>query len=375
MDFSRLALALQGFGEGVQGRGVQFNQQLEEQRKAQEQERRDAWMGSNRQMLSLLNAGDTEGALRIGVHRQQAVEKLGGDPSDSLMINKMLNSGDPAKIKEAATLMKAIDDKFVGMGKLNPMEKPEKREIVKDAYGANRYADTGELVIASDEEALREIKTQKQIANDQQRLKLNLEIEKLRKEIQGGGGLDFKDLQSLQKEVTNLTKDTSKIMAAALSLTKLSETKSPTDQLAAIFTFMKALDPTSVVREGEQEMAVRTGGITDTLLTYVESLESGKKLPDAVFNNMVKTAQRLANESVYGARETVTGYLDAFGDRIPAKTYKETMARLPKPFAMQEQQAQSTNPNTMTTDQRGTSVSMGVPGAPSGGGFRIIGVE
>ena len=36
---------------------------------------------------------------------------------------------------------------------------------------------------------------------------------------------------------------------------KISETKSATDQLAAIFTFMKVLDPTSVVREGEQESA------------------------------------------------------------------------------------------------------------------------
>lgn len=48
--------------------------------------------------------------------------------------------------------------------------------------------------------------------------------------------------------------------------------------LAAIFAFMKALDPESVVREGEQELARRTNGPADWLVGYAQSLTGGGSL-------------------------------------------------------------------------------------------------
>ena len=69
------------------------------------------------------------------------------------------------------------------------------------------------------------------------------------------GKIEFKEFRTLNNDVTALIKEPLKIRRAAERLEKIGETKSPTDQLAAIFTFMKALDPTSVVREGEQQAA------------------------------------------------------------------------------------------------------------------------
>ena len=48
--------------------------------------------------------------------------------------------------------------------------------------------------------------------------------------------------------------------------------------LSMIFAYMKMLDPTSVVREGEQDQAKRTGGAADWLVNYVESLKGGGSL-------------------------------------------------------------------------------------------------
>lgn len=144
--------------------------------------------------------------------------------------------------------------------------------------------------------------------------------------------LDFKDLRSINNDVTGLTKDTQKITEAASRLAKVSETKSSTDQLAAIFTFMKALDPTSVVREGEQDQARRTGGVTDMFVGYINQIKGQGALPPEVFDEMVRTAQRLGNQAITNTSEQVQGYLKPYGDRIPEKEREDLLSRIPKPF-------------------------------------------
>ena len=50
--------------------------------------------------------------------------------------------------------------------------------------------------------------------------------------------------------------------------------------LSMIFAYMKMLDPTSVVRESEQDQARRTGGAADWLINYVSMLQGGGSLKD-----------------------------------------------------------------------------------------------
>lgn len=65
--------------------------------------------------------------------------------------------------------------------------------------------------------------------------------------------------------------------------------------ISAVFSFMKALDPTSVVREGEFAVTANAGGLYDRLQTKMEGYKDGDLLPDAVKREMYAVATELMN--------------------------------------------------------------------------------
>jgi hypothetical protein len=85
----KIALALQGFGAGVQGRGSEFLQQLDERRK-------DALLQDAIQVQNSLESGDVSRARNLLVNRVESINKLGGDPSDTMGVLQKLASGDTA---------------------------------------------------------------------------------------------------------------------------------------------------------------------------------------------------------------------------------------------------------------------------------------
>ena len=137
------------------------------------------------------------------------------------------------------------------------------------------------------------------------------------------------DITSINKAVTDLTKDASNIISSARRLKALEESNSPTDQLAAIFEFMRALDPNSVVREGEQQMAVRTGGPADALVSMVNNLAGEGKLTPTAFANMVRTAETLAADAADSAKTKVKGFLEPYGDMINPERRRSYEERIP----------------------------------------------
>ena len=149
--------------------------------------------------------------------------------------------------------------------------------------------------------------------------------------------LSIKDKITLNKEFTTLTKDTKGIHAAAASLATLRKTATATDKLAAIFKFMKSLDPTSVVREGEQQMAVRTGGATDVMVGYINSIKGEGSLSETSFTNMVNTAKNLANSAINSSTPEIEKYLATFGDDLSPNFKKAMMNRMPPAFGMKDQ--------------------------------------
>jgi hypothetical protein len=113
--------------------------------------------------------------------------------------------------------------------------------------------------------------------------------------------------------------------------------------LAMIFAFMKMLDPSSVVRESEQDQARATGGAADWLITYVTSLQGSGSLTDqqrTSFRNLAMQYYKESTDDVVtlNSKELEKGSLYGFEDNI-LKTYLITpkkfditgyMARLPK---------------------------------------------
>jgi hypothetical protein len=144
--------------------------------------------------------------------------------------------------------------------------------------------------------------------------------------------VDAKTRQGINKDVTALLKDARGINTAAKDLIKLQQGSSPTDQLAAIFKFMKSLDPTSVVREGEQQMARSTGGPADALVGYIKQIQGEGGLTPQAFRNMVETAKNLSDSAVVAANIEMQSYLDAYEDTLPQSFKSFLKKRVPALF-------------------------------------------
>lgn len=102
----------------------------------------------------------------------------------------------------------------------------------------------------------------------------------------------------------------------ANKLIQLLDSDSPTGakDLAAIFTFMKALDPRSTVREGEADAASSVGGFLSTITSLGDKVAKGQKLSPEAREQIKqaaillgKTAAKTYNDQIASVRETYEG--------------------------------------------------------------------
>lgn len=155
------------------------------------------------------------------------------------------------------------------------------------------------------------------------------------------GGLDYKDIQGLNKDFTSLLKDTTSIYKTANDLTILSEIEGGAPSIAMVYKFMKALDPASVVREGEFAIAENSSGVPDAVRNYYNKLAHGERLSDSATKNFVHTAQLLANNAIDASSTEFGTLLDTYGETIPAKLKDKFSARIPTPFEIIEAEVQA----------------------------------
>ena len=153
--------------------------------------------------------------------------------------------------------------------------------------------------------------------------------------------LDAKTRQGINKDITQLTKDTKLIYNTAKDLEKLSSIKSGPASIAMVFKFMKALDPTSVVREGEFATAENSAGVPEAVRNIYNKVASGERLGDKQQKEFVDTAKKLANSAINSSEEEVGSFLDTFEDTLPKTFSEKVKGRLPKPFDMPEEVATS----------------------------------
>ena len=258
-----------------------------------------------------LQQGNQQGATSFLIDRARKIKEDGGDPSDTLELMREIT----VNPQQAFGKIQALTDAFKPQG--------QKLEF-KEGFVFNPQ--TGEV-------------TRPKIV-DEIRLKQNQGVK-----------LTTDDKLKYNKEVTNFLKDTKKINQAAKDLTALQSTSSPTDQLAAIFKFMKSLDPTSVVREGEQQMARSTGGPADAFIGYINQVKGEGGLTPVAFKNMVNTAITLSNASVDGSVIEVGEFLDTFGDDIGQNFRTKLMDRIPEKIQITDEtkEPQSDASNSFTS--------------------------
>ena len=171
---------------------------------------------------------------------------------------------------------------------------------------------------------------------------INPELKSKLEEVKANPTLDFKDRQSLNKDFTALTKDTKLIRNTAKDLEKLSKINSGPAALAMVFKFMKALDPTSVVREGEQANAENSAGVPEAVRNMYNKVMSGARLGDEQMKQFVFTAKSLANSAIDSSESEISGFLDTFEDTIPKGFRDSLLKRIPARFDIQAQEKTST---------------------------------
>jgi hypothetical protein len=103
----------------------------------------------------------------------------------------------------------------------------------------------------------------------------------------------------LRKEWNNLTGDYRKIGSAWAKVRDAGANPSAANDIALIFGYMKMLDPTSVVREGEFATAQNAGNIpTRIWALYNQMLDSGQRLTDAQRQDFLRSAYGVIKSQV-----------------------------------------------------------------------------
>lgn len=223
------------------------------------------------------------------------------------------------------------------------------------ALGAEKYFDiTGERAKLEAQLAGQDIERDKLVVQQQEgaanraarlqaaQIRASATLADAAAKLQAGQQLGAKDLRQINSDLTTFTKDHAGMYSAAKDLETLKARNTPASQLAAIFKYMKALDPTSVVREGEQVMVQRTDGVFGTMANYVSQLQSGQRLNPKQMEDLEFTAKGLADSQAGTVNQTIDEYLSAYGDTIPASQKKLLEARKPKLFG--QAQAQKAQP-------------------------------
>jgi len=152
--------------------------------------------------------------------------------------------------------------------------KKKDRKMVKGADGFNYYADTGERVLPN-------VKAKPAKPEDLSKIKRD----------------QTKNLQGL---FTNnaIVKDFNMASTQFSKLTSSAKQESAAGDMSMIFTYMKILDPTSVVREGEQATAASAGGVPDRVWNAYNKTVSGEKLTPTQREDFVSTASKLYNSNI-----------------------------------------------------------------------------
>ena len=107
---------------------------------------------------------------------------------------------------------------------------------------------------------------------------------------------DLKDVDKLSDDWYTQSKTYMDMQHSAGSLLANAKEGTKTGDLAMVFNFMKALDPRSVVREGEQMQARATGGMADQFIAYIDAIRGQGMLTPAQRAAFVRTARNMLVE-------------------------------------------------------------------------------
>jgi L-cysteine desulfidase len=149
---------------------------------------------------------------------------------------------------------------------------------------------------------------------------LDARMEKLKKELEESGP-DFEKERKLRKDAENVLKaqDFFEIQGNVSNIKQIEETglaaegtpRRGAQDVSLLFSYLKILDPGSVVREGERGMVEASGTFGQRARTILERFNENKVLPDEVREGMIKEAKKTYQARVNNVIKPV---LDRYGN-------------------------------------------------------------
>jgi hypothetical protein len=127
----------------------------------------------------------------------------------------------------------------------------------------------------------------------------------------GGGGEESfgkEDATTLRKEATTQLSEYQKFGDAWGRVQEAAMNPSPANDIALIFAYMKILDPTSVVREGEFATAANAGSIPQRVWARYNKLMRGEELNAEQRNDFLSSAYGLVRSQHRNAQRIVDRY-------------------------------------------------------------------
>ncbi len=114
----------------------------------------------------------------------------------------------------------------------------------------------------------------------------------------------------LRKEYTGLNKEFMTVRDASRQIEEIAKQPSAASDVALVYSFMKILDPTSVVRESEYATAQNAAGVPDQVRNLWNRVLNGERLNDAQradFVNQARTVYAVRERGYQGAQQNYRG--------------------------------------------------------------------
>lgn len=260
-------------------------------------QQRQSQLSDSATWLAAIQSEEPELAAKAMEQRAQAIENTAKGPTPEAQAYRdkaALVRADPVFagfILKGSLLSHGADGERVvnSIVKLNEDQRAQQqapwdlRKKAADAKKAEIDANTApeksrlELLRAGAELGLTSAQTNEALKRTE---KLGYEARKAALDLEAAGGLDpekqFDFETKLRKEYSDQTKDFQQVQEAHRRL--LSAKDDAAGDLSLIFSYMKMLDPGSVVREGEFANAQNAGGVPDRVLNVYNRLRDGERL-------------------------------------------------------------------------------------------------
>lgn len=198
------------------------------------------------------------------------------------------------------------------------MDYMRKKSLGKEEYGRDLekigLQQKGQKELAGLNNAADMEKTKYVQGEEMRRLQAQLAVEK-EKAARTGDAAKVKQIQdqedTLRKELmgNQVTKDALAVSAQFEGIKGALGRNTPAGHMAGVFMFMKALDPTSSVRETEYANAKNAAGVPDQIRNLYNQTLSGTLLNDGQIKDFIGTVQAKLNSQVGEYNKLKSGYV------------------------------------------------------------------